>query len=110
MDGNISKSKSQSNKKKYLEKNTNYSLNIINPNFHKVKKYNILYIKATVVYVCVGSAWKILPVTVCSLWSPFPVCGDKQGRVGRPGQPLRGAGRGAISIKEILGENRGTCI
>jgi hypothetical protein len=49
---------------------------------------------------------------------PFPVsvCGDKQGkagagqgRAGRPGQPLRGAGRGAISIKEILGENRGTC-
>jgi ribosomal protein S5 len=45
------------------------------------------------------------------------VCGDKQGRVGagqgragRPGQPLRGATQGAISIKEILGENRGTCI
>jgi hypothetical protein len=33
------------------------------------------------------------------------VCGDKQGRAGQPGQPLRGAGRGAISIKEILGEN-----
>jgi hypothetical protein len=30
--------------------------------------------------------------------------------VGRPGPPLRGAGRGAISIKEILEENRGTCI
>jgi hypothetical protein len=28
----------------------------------------ILYIKATVVYVCVGSAWKILPVAACSLW------------------------------------------
>jgi hypothetical protein len=41
MDGNISKSKSQSNKKNSLEKNTNYSLNIINPNFHKVEKYNI---------------------------------------------------------------------
>jgi len=37
------------------------------------------------------------------------VCGDKQGKVGA-GQPLRGATRGAISIKEILGENRGTCI
>ncbi len=40
------------------------------------------------------------------------VCGDKQGRAGaghgRAGQPLRGAGQGAISIKEILGENRGT--
>ncbi len=32
------------------------------------------------------------------------------GRAGRPGQLLRGAARGAISIKEILGENRGTCI
>jgi len=44
---------------------------------------------------------------------PFPVvsvCGDKQGKAGRPGQPLRGARRGAISIKEILGENRGTYI
>jgi hypothetical protein len=30
---------------------------------------NILYIKATVVSVCVGSAWKILPVTTRSLWS-----------------------------------------
>ncbi len=47
---------------------------------------------------------------------PIPCgAGDKQGRAGqgragRPGQPLRGAARGAISIKEILGENRGTCI
>jgi hypothetical protein len=63
-----------------------------------------------VVSVCVGSAWKILSITACSLWSSFSVCGDKQGRAGRPGQPLQGAGRGAISIKEILGENRGTCI
>ncbi len=30
---------------------------------------SILYIKATVVSVCVGSAWKILPVTARSLWS-----------------------------------------
>jgi len=51
-----------------------------------------------------------------SLLVPYGA-GDKQGRVGqgkgkagRPGQPLRGAARGAISIKEILGENRGTCI
>ncbi len=65
-------------------------------------------IKATV-SVCVGSAWKILPVTACSLWC-LSICGDKQGRAGQPGQPLRGAGRGAISIKEILGENWGTCI
>jgi len=49
---------------------------------------------------------------------PVPYgAGDKQGRVGvgqgeagRPGQLLRGAARGAISIKKILGENRGTCI
>jgi hypothetical protein len=41
---------------------------------------------------------------------PVPCgAGDKQGRgrAGRPGQPLWGAARGAISIKEILGENRG---
>jgi hypothetical protein len=31
-------------------------------------------------------------------------------RAGRPRQPLRGAARGAIFIKEILGENQGTCI
>jgi len=43
-------------------------------------------------------------------WWCLSICGDKQGRVGQPGQPLRGARRGAISIKEILGENRGTCI
>jgi hypothetical protein len=70
--------------------------------------YDILYIKATV-SVCVGSAWKILPVTARSLWC-LSVCGDKQGRAGWPGQPLRGAGRGAISIKKILGENQGTYI
>jgi len=36
--------------------------------------------------------------------------GDKQGKAGRPEQLLRGTMRGAISIKEILGENQGTCI
>jgi len=42
---------------------------------------------------------------------PVPCgAGDKQGRAGRPGQLLRGATRGAISIKEILGENPRTCI
>ncbi len=64
--------------------------------------------------VYVANAWKILPVTARSLWG-LSVCGDKQGKAGqggagRPRQPLQGAGRGAISIKEILGENRGTCI
>jgi len=70
---------------------------------------NILYIKATMVSVCVGSAWKILPVTARSLWS-WRQTGQGRGRAGQPRQPLRGATRGAISIKEILGENRGTCI
>ncbi len=32
---------------------------------------SILYIKATMVSVCVGSAWKILPVTARSLWSLY---------------------------------------
>ncbi len=50
--------------------------------------------------VCVGSAWKILPVTARSL-------SVVTSRAGRPGPPLRGAGRDAISIKEILEENRG---
>jgi len=76
------------------------------------KSVAISYIlKQQCLSVCVGSAWKILPVTTRSLWC-LSVCGDKHGRAGRPGQPLRGAGagRGAIFIKEILGENRGTCI
>ncbi len=59
------------------------------------------------VSVCVDKNWAVLGRFFQSL--PVP-SGDKQGRAGRPGQPLRGAGRGAISIKEILGENRGTCI
>jgi len=52
---------------------------------------------------------------------PFPVvtnragAGQGQGRARRPRQPLQGArqsaiSKSAISIKEILGENRGTCI
>jgi len=53
----------------------------------------ILYIKATVVSVYVGNAWKILPVTARSLWSPFPVCGDKQGRA-RQGRAARAAATG----------------
>jgi len=55
---------------------------------HFLTLVRILYIKATVV----------------------SVYGDKEGKARRPGQLLRGAGRGAISIKEILVENRGTCI
>jgi len=55
------------------------------------------------------SVWGVPGRFFQSLPVPYGA-GDKQGRVGRPGQPLRGAARGAISIKEILGENRGTCI
>jgi hypothetical protein len=36
------------------------------------------------------------------------VCGDKQGTAAR--EAVAGVGRGPDSIKEILGENRGTCI
>jgi hypothetical protein len=42
---------------------------------------------------------------------PIPCgAGDKQGKVGWPGQLLQGAARGAISVKKILGENQGTYI
>ncbi len=66
--------------------------------------------------VCVDKNWAVPGRFFQSL--PVPCgAGDKQGRgraghgrAGRPGQPLWGAERGAISIKEILGENRGTCI
>jgi hypothetical protein len=73
------------------------------------EKEKILYIKVTMsvrlsVWAVPGKFFQLLPVP-CG-------AGDKQGRgrAGRPGQPLWGAARGAISIKEILGENRGTCI
>jgi hypothetical protein len=70
---------------------------------------SIFYVSATESAIgksiVVWNAW-----LACSLWSPFPICGDKQGRAGRPRQPLQRAGQGVISIKEILGENRGTCI
>jgi hypothetical protein len=52
-------------------------LNLIDRMFNlSVLTRSILYIKAIVVSVCVGcvgSAWKILPVTTHSLWS-FPRC------------------------------------
>jgi hypothetical protein len=71
---------------------------------------SILYIKANmVVSVCVDKNWVVSGRFFQSLPVPCGV-GDKQCRAGRPGQLLRGAARGAISIKEILGENRGTCI
>jgi hypothetical protein len=61
------------------------------------------------VSVCVDKNWAVPERFFQSL--PVPCgAGDKQGegRAGRPGQPLWGAARGAISIKEILRENRGT--
>ncbi len=46
--------------------------------FHRKKtpnplkgQLNILYIKTTVVFVCVGSAWKIFSITARSLWSLY---------------------------------------
>ncbi len=59
--------------------------------------------------VCL-SVWAVPARIHCPFPVSLSVCGDKQGRAGRPGQPLRGAGRDAISIKEILGKNRGTYI
>jgi hypothetical protein len=61
------------------------------------------------VSVCVDKNWAVPERFFQSL--PVPCgAGDSKGMAGRPGQPLWGAARGAISIKEILGENRGTCI
>ncbi len=76
---------------------------------------SILYIKATwclSVWAVPGRFFQSLPVP-CGAHSLSVVtnrAGQGQGKVGRPGQPLRGVRRGAISIKEILGENWGTCI
>ncbi len=50
------------------------------------------------VWVVLGRFFQSLPFPVVS------VCGDKQGKAGWPGQPLRGAGRGATSIKKSLGK------
>jgi hypothetical protein len=79
--------------------------------------------------LCLNLIYKSKHSVCLSLWTkigqcledssshcPFPVelvtnrAGAGQGMAGRPGQPLWGAARGAISIKEILWENRGTCI
>jgi len=55
--------------------------------------------------------WAVLGRFFQSLLVPYGVCLFMvTNRARRPGQPLRGAGRGAIFIKEILGENQGTCI
>ncbi len=35
------------------------------------------------------------------------VCGDKQGRAGRPGQPLRGPGEVPLLLKKSLGKTGG---
>jgi hypothetical protein len=44
------------------------------------------------VSVCVGSAWKILPITAHSLC--LSICDDKQGRAGQGGQGTGGEGPG----------------
>ncbi len=60
-----------------------------------------------VVSVCVDKNWAVPGRFFQSL--PVPSgAGDKQGRAARAA--AAGVARGAISIKEILGENRGTCI
>jgi hypothetical protein len=72
---------------------------------------HLIYKSKHGVSVCVDKNWAVPGRLFQSL--PVPCgAGDKQGegRAGRPGQPLWGAARGAISIKEIVGENRGTCI
>ncbi len=66
------------------------------------------------VSVCVDKNWAVPGRFFQSLLVPCGA-GDKRGRAGhgragRPGQPLWGAARGAISTKEILRENWGTCI
>jgi len=88
----------------------NVCINFLNNQIWKEIMLELNGIKATM-SVYVGNAWKILPIIARSLWC-LSVCGDKQGQDKErwPGQPLRGAKRGAISIKEILGENRGTYI
>jgi hypothetical protein len=60
---------------------------------------SILYIKATVVSVCVGSAWKILPVTARSLWCAL-------GGGGRESPVKHGAG-GPARAGEGGGHGRG---
>jgi len=56
-----------------------------------------------------GNACKILPVTARSLWSSFPVCGDKQGRAGQGGQGSRCGGPGEVPflLKKSLGKTGG---
>ncbi len=83
----------------------NYVTLTFQNNDHKkihISDYTILYIKATMVSVCMGSAWKILLVIARSLWSWWQT-GQGKGRAARAA--AAGAARGANSIKEILGEN-----
>jgi hypothetical protein len=82
------------------------------PSFQK-NQNSILYIKANMVSVCVDKNWAVPGRFFESL--PVPCgAGDKQGKgrawQGGQGSRCGGAARGAISIKEILGANRGTCI
>ncbi len=70
----------------------------------------ILYIKANmVVSVYVDKNWAVPGRFFQSLFVPCGV-GDKQGRAGRPGQPLRGSREVPFLLKKSLGENQGTYI
>jgi hypothetical protein len=61
-------------------------------------KMEILYIKATVVSVCVGSVWKILPITARSLWG--------QSGGGRGGGGARGGARSRKDRGRGTGEEK----
>jgi hypothetical protein len=62
-------------------------------------------IKATVVSICVGSAWKIFPVTAYSLWCLSVVTNW----AGRGGQGSRYGGPGEVPflLKKSLGKTGG---
>ncbi len=59
--------------------------------------------------VCVGNDWKNLPVIARSLWSPFSICGDKQGKARQGDQGSRCGGPGEVPflLKNSLGKTRG---
>jgi hypothetical protein len=56
------------------------------------------------VSVCVDKNWAMPGRFFQSL--PVP-CGDKQGKAGRPGQPLRGPGEVPFLLKKSLGKTEG---
>jgi hypothetical protein len=81
-----------------------YTLN----NFTSHVTISSYILKQQCLSVCVGSAWKILPVTAHSLWC-LSVCGDKQGKAGQGGQGSRCGGPGEVPflLKKSLGKTGG---